>query len=440
MPVRNNVKVICNGRYINDLKLGAGNGTCVSMAGDASNEVFRNFDIKVSGYRNSREIHQEFNGGSRVEGFVHEVYSSSALQGAVATQGRDGIVFGEVLNCGSAGVGGVNTGYPTIYGYIGSTGSDNVDVDLTVKSTNDDGFTLGTDGAISAGSAVFTSAGATFPTSIVGKPVTIEGANPSGAPLEAYVSTRDSATQLTLDINAQVTVSGATYGYGTGCRNPLSFNGTGAVSFDGSRVVGGSFSGLAGEPAASAVKFGTGSKSSSARNMIIKAPTLIAGVTAPTGLEIGTGFAAEVMESGNLISGFTDNYKGFSTNSTATRCPLNRKIVQEALPSATIDTYGTDVEFSPRLQAFQYFIGATIEFDNMGTETASGQLESVFVDGGTNSVTVTTTVNASIQLTLAQLATLQRDNQKITLLQFRVKSSIGSSTSRGRLSFLGVEG
>ena len=440
MPVRNNVKVRCNGRYVNDLKLGAGNGTCVSMAGNAVNEVFRNFDIKVSGYRNSREIHQEFNGGSRIEGFIHQINSTYALQGGVATQGRNGIVFGEILNCGSAGVGGVNTGYPTIYGYVGSTGSDGVDVDLRVKSTNDDGFTLGTDGAISAGSAVFTSAAATFPANIVGKPITIEGANPSGAPLEAYVSSRDSATQLTLDINAQVTVSGATYGYGTGCRNPLIFNGTGSVNFNGSNVVGGVFSGLASEPTSAAVKFGTGSKSSQGQNMVIKAPSLIAGATAPVGLEIGASFGAEVMESGNLISGFTNNYKGFSTNSTATRCPINRKIVQEAFPSATIDTYGTDVEFSPRLQTFLFFYGMTIEFDSMGTETATGQLEAVFVDGGSTTVSVTTTVNASLQLTLAQLATLHSDNQKITKLQFRVKSSIGSSTARGRLSFLGVEG
>ena len=439
MPVREDYHIKVNGKYVNDLKLGAGNGTVVSFAGDAVNEVFRNVNTEVHGYRNSRETHQEFNAGSRIEGFHHKVLSRDALQGAVATQGRNGTVEGQVINAGTAGTGGVNTGYPSMYAYIGSTGSEHVDVNMQIISTNDDGFTLGTDGAITAGTAVFTSAAASFPTSIVGKHICIEGANPSGAPLEAYVVSRDSATQLTLDLNAQVTVSGATYGYGSGLRTPLSFNGAGEVNFDGCYVEGGVFSGLASEPASRALYFGAGSGSSSAQNIVLKAPNLIAGATAPTGLELGGSVTGELIEANNYISGFTNNYKGLA-GSSVVKVPANIQLVQNATPDAAIDTYGTDVSFSPRLQTFTSIPVISVEFDNVSSETVTAQLEFTFVDGGTDQLALTATGNTVTELSAQQIATLHRNNEKITAITIRAKSSKASSTARARLSYLGLEG
>lgn len=436
MPLRENYDITCNGKYINDLKLGAGNGTTVSMAGSASSEVFRNFDIKVNGYRNSREIHQEFNAGSRIEGFTHEVFSRDSLQGAVATQGRNGKVTGVVLNSGTAGSGGVNTGYPSMYGYIGSTGSEDIDVDLQVISTYDDGFTLGTDGAITAGSAVFTSAAASFPASIVGKHIVIEGANPSGAPLEAYVASRDSATQLTLDLDAQVTVSGATYGYGSGCRNPLKFSGTGSVNFKGSTVVGGVFSGLPSEPDAQAVYVANGTGEAVTSGCVIKAPGLIAGATAPVGLEIGTGYSGTFTEHNNIISGFTNNRKGYATASSV-KLPLDRGIVQNATPDAAANTYGTDLVITPRLGYFDSVPVMSIEFDAVSAETLTCEIEFVFVDGGSNTVSSAQASSTTVELSAQQVATLHRDNQRITEVRFRAKSSKVSSTARGRLTHIG---
>jgi hypothetical protein len=412
------------------------------MAGSAVNEVFRNFDIEVWGYRNSREIHQEFNSGARVENFRHKVFSRDALQGAVATQGRHGLVEGVFINGGSGGTGALNTGYPDLYGYRGSSNSDDVKVRMQIISTNDDGFTTGSTGVTTAGSNVFTDASANFPVDIVGKAISIGGANPSGANFEAYVVSRDSATQLTLDLNAGATVASANYAYGTGCRTPMSFSGSGSVDFSNSTIIGGVFSNLPGEPAARAVGFNAGGGQSSASNMLIQAPSLIGTASAPVGLYVSTGFTGPITERSNIIEGFDEAYQGFSSASSAIRCPINRQLVQDANPDAAADTYGTVLTFTPRNQTFDYFTDISVEFDFDGAAagTLTAELEAFFVDGGSNMVSLTATADSTFELTTAQLATLQRDNQKITSLTFKVKNSdAGRQTDRGRLSFIGIE-
>ena len=72
------------------------------------------------------------------------------------------------------------------------------------------------DGAITAGAAVLTSASANFQASDVGKAVVVYGAGvlgPNGM-LETTILSRQSATQVTLAANAVNTVSGALYVYG----------------------------------------------------------------------------------------------------------------------------------------------------------------------------------------------------------------------------------
>lgn len=439
MPVRENYHVRIDGKYINDLKLGAGNGTTVSFAGGAVNEVFRNVNTEVHGYRNARETHQEFNSGARIEGFYHKVFSRDALQGCVATQGRNGKVEGIIINAGSAGAGAVNTGYPSLYGYIGSSGSEHVDVDLQVISTYDDGFTIGSDGSITAGSNVFTSASSNFPSSIVGKHICIEGANPSGAPLEAYVTVRNSATQITLDLNAQTSVSGATFGYGSGLRNPLIFNGAGEVDFDNSSIEGGVHSGLPGEPNAAAVFFGAGAGTSKARNMVIKAPSLAAGATAPAGIEIASGFGDELLESDNYISGFVENYRGF-TETANVRFPTHLQVNQDALPNDTANTFGNLVELTPRSQTFVSINIVTVEFDSLAAETFTAELVFTFTDGTTTTQTLTSSSNQTITLSPSEIIALHKNNQKIASISLRSRSTITDSTARARLSFLGIEG
>lgn len=72
-----------------------------------------------------------------------------------------------------------------------------------------------TDAAITTGTAVLTSAGASFAATDVGKVVVVAGAGAAGAKLVTTIAGYTSATQVTLTAGAGTTVSGATFFYGT---------------------------------------------------------------------------------------------------------------------------------------------------------------------------------------------------------------------------------
>ena len=72
-----------------------------------------------------------------------------------------------------------------------------------------------TDGTISAGSAMFSSASAKFTVADVGKPIAVSGAGPSGNALVTVISTVTSAARVTLGASAFTTVSQARTDYGT---------------------------------------------------------------------------------------------------------------------------------------------------------------------------------------------------------------------------------
>ncbi len=440
MPDRNGpTTVLCNGKHINDLRLGAGNGVVVGMQG-ATPDVLRNFDITVSCEKCARGIHQEFNGGGSIEGFKHHIDSEFTLQGDVTVQGKFGSVTGSTKNAGTAGAGAVNTGYPRLYSYVGSDDADEVSVNMKVISTQDDGFTLGTDGAIDVDTAIFTSASANFPTSIAGKHIVIEGANPSGSPLEAFVLTRDSATQLTLDLDAQVSVTGATYGFGSGLRNPMGHTSpTGNSDFSGSTVIGGVFSGLPGEPDAVAVSFFRGDTVGRAFDMVILAPGLIGTATAPAGMENNSNVSAPVMEGHNIITGFVDKYIGF-TNQNSVRFPANKTDGTVFSPSATINTFGADVEVIGRLLTFTHIPFIRIPFDNISGETITVEIEAVYIGGGTDKITLTKSSSGDIDVTAGDMIALHRNNNKMTKVQFRCKSSIAASGASCRIKMLAAEG
>ena len=76
-----------------------------------------------------------------------------------------------------------------------------------------DGKTF-TDGAMTNGSNILTSATATFVVGDIGKMINVTGAGVAGKPLVTTIATRISATQVTLAINASTTVSAKTIRYG----------------------------------------------------------------------------------------------------------------------------------------------------------------------------------------------------------------------------------
>lgn len=72
-----------------------------------------------------------------------------------------------------------------------------------------------TDGAISIGTAIFTSATAGFTSADVGKVIRVNGAGAAGITLETTISGFTNSTTVTLTANASTTVTGATTFYGT---------------------------------------------------------------------------------------------------------------------------------------------------------------------------------------------------------------------------------
>lgn len=71
------------------------------------------------------------------------------------------------------------------------------------------------DGAITSGSAVFTSASANFIAGDAGKTIKVSGAGAGGVPLVTTILSRNSATSVTLATSASTTVSGTLYFYGS---------------------------------------------------------------------------------------------------------------------------------------------------------------------------------------------------------------------------------
>ncbi|MHA3054664.1 hypothetical protein E0H77_12485 [Acinetobacter sp. ANC 4633] len=95
----------------------------------------------------------------------------------------------------------------------------------------------GADGAITSGAATFTSSSASFVSTDVGKAIEVNGAGSSGAPLLTTISAFNSATSVTLAVNASTTVSEATYTYGTDNTSAINSwlsaiqNGTGYIPY-----------------------------------------------------------------------------------------------------------------------------------------------------------------------------------------------------------------
>lgn len=72
-----------------------------------------------------------------------------------------------------------------------------------------------TDGAITTGTATFTSATATFVAGDKGKTITIGGAGAAGVPFTTTILSVTNSTTVTLAANASTTVSGKSFGFGT---------------------------------------------------------------------------------------------------------------------------------------------------------------------------------------------------------------------------------
>ena len=127
-----------------------------------------------------------------------------------------------------------------------------------------------TDGAMTSGSAVLTSSSAVFTSADVGKSISVYGAATSGYTLLTTIASFQSTTQVTLAATANLTVSGAQFGYGTNDTTALS-NATAAIStksgklyipngiyFNNNPITIGNYSSVTGESELGAILFNNG--------------------------------------------------------------------------------------------------------------------------------------------------------------------------------------
>jgi hypothetical protein len=94
-----------------------------------------------------------------------------------------------------------------------------------------------TDGAITAASAVLSSASASFTAADVGKSVTVIGAGASGASLRTTIISYTSATQVTLTATASTTVSGVVFFFGTDAKAAIQAAINAAIAVKGQAYV-----------------------------------------------------------------------------------------------------------------------------------------------------------------------------------------------------------
>ncbi len=165
--------------------------------------------------------------GNSVAGFVvQDVSKVSMIDCKASTNGTHGVlaysdnvqipfkdlkIIGGAYYNNSTGASGANDGIR-----IGSSGPGIMSHALIQgASCYDDNVHTVTDGTITTGTAILTSATAGFNASMVGNTITVNGAGSAGGNLVTTILSWQSLTQVTVAANASTTVSGATTTWGT---------------------------------------------------------------------------------------------------------------------------------------------------------------------------------------------------------------------------------
>lgn len=436
----------CTFTDIEDFGLGTGNACGIQVGGPGGQGRLSAYDFSGNKYvRCQRAWHIEFLSGTWIEGLTcTDFQADECRQGGFGGIGvRKGRIEGVVRNVGAAPtialaydvltVSAPATPpmdrYPNIYGAVLSGDVAQLDVDLIVSDNRNQVVVKRSDGAMTAGSAVLTSAGASFTSADVGKWIGVLGANPQGVVLVGKIASHQSATQVTLDHPARSAVTGATFAYGGATREPLIVSNVASADISGT-FEGGVTSGLPNEPPANALRVRNVSDRVSLTNI-----TLVGrGSSAtPVGLRVVNDgvFTGKVRPRNYSIAGFTDAAVGLDAN----RAKIEGTFYQspngaQVLPSPTADTYGSAWQATPYGTDFAQI--TDLQVDVAGISAAQNVTVEVVAfryDGVSNSLTLTASANASIVLTPAQKWQLNQANAPLRAVQFRIKSSIASSTA-----------
>jgi hypothetical protein len=291
---------------------------------------------------------------------------------------------------------------------------------------------------MTAGSTTLTSAGASFATTDEGKLIAVAGAVAANVALVTRIATRVSATQVTVETAAQRAVSGATFAYGGATRVGIRMSAvSGIVAIRNNIIRAGVSSGLASEPDASGVEVANTGASGVIRleNNGIIAPTTTG--TVPAGLR-QTAATGILYDRHNRISGFTAKRVGVQSFKGGMAYPIFTASAQDATPSATINTFGTEIFFDPTGDHFLLLSHLSVEWDGISAETLTLRISAYRYDVAENTYDISATGNAVQNLVLGDLINLVENNAPIRRFGFKAKSSKGSSTARARVSAMAL--
>jgi hypothetical protein len=467
----------CEFEYINDLMLGSNNGGCIGggVGSDVPLGNFKNFVVKnCRVFRCWRGFQLEAPyGGTTWDNVVMEnIYFDEVSQNIVTIVGTrsykvDKIIGDRLGDAGACAVhytarAGTNAShYPDVAVIIIS--GDCKTGDITNCDTEDSragGAVKRTDGAITAGSDLLNSAGASFSTNDVGKSVAILGAGPSGAGYttvhQSWIKQRISATQVRLEHAAQTTVTGATFGYGGTTRhgvilradrprdtlNNVSGTGGQAFSISGSSFVAGANSGLTNEPDGVGLLAMAVQKALRVSDATFEAPTN--GTAGPVGIVTANNvdtFSGEIaLDATVKVSGFASKYSGkFAKRPTGIATTKSFPLDRSLAPSATANTYGA-VElvyadgptFIDLLRAsFQTAGGAFA-----GGETITWKLQLAEHDGDSAfpAVEIAVTAAGTTILNAGHLLTANPDAKGFKAMMASMKSSATGSVVTGKVN------
>lgn len=109
------------------------------------------------------------------------------------------------------------------------------------------------------------------------------------------------------------------------------------------------------------------------------------------------------------------------------------------VPSATLDTYGTEVTLLPTTG---YISIVPLMFDvvfggTFGTETVTVDITVTYSDDLTSTITKTATAIGTVSLSNSDIFSLVKDNVYIKKMAFKSKSSIASTTATTTLNYYG---
>jgi hypothetical protein len=426
-------------RYIDDFGLGSGNGTALLVGGgQADDPAISNLVFNGRMLECLRDCHVEFNGGGYLDGFRIEYTSRDSQQGSLGlVYARNGTAKITAVRPGGPGSGALNSNWPEIYGAVVSAGCANVQIDARINDDRDQIIVTGADGAITAGDKTFTSATASFVAGDVGKFIAWEDGCASDVIFSTKIASINSSTSVEVELNAPATVSGKNYAYGGTTRTGIKISSPVSVDIVNSFIVAGKKSGLASEPSGVGIDITNPSVSARILNTSIRAPTLTGG-SATSGLKV-TSISANTLTWNDVdITGFTDNWDNIHTSRATMRQTPVIKLAQRADPSATLNTYGTEIQFSPNRNHINMVGSASLESTGISAETLTGQIIFYFYDGTSNTLDIAHASDQTTDLSAQQLATLHVSGCPIRLIGFKVKSSKNSSVAYHRITIVAV--